>query len=79
MQDPAAWMEMDLPLDSGYFIRPIDLYLEGHEFAIIDIVELRREIPAVLDEIRPGWREGRSNFEVFTDTDGQRSMRKRSE
>lgn len=79
VQDPAAWMEMDLPLDSGYFIRPIDLYLEGHEFAIIDIVELRRDVAVVLDEVRPGWREGRSDFEVFTDTDGLRSMRKRSE
>jgi len=79
VEDPAGWMEMDLPLGTGYYIRPLDLYLEGHEFGLIDIAERRREIPAVLDEIRPGWRDKRSDFEVFTDDDGQRSIRKRSE
>ena len=78
VQDPAAWMEMDLPVPSGYYIRPLDLYLDGHELALIDIAERRREIPVVLDEIRPGWRDERSDFEVFIDDDGERSIRKRS-
>lgn len=79
VEDPAGWMEMDLPIGTGYYIRPLDLYLEGHEFALIDIAERRRDIPVVLDEIRPGWRASRSDFEMFTDNDGQRSIRKRSE
>ena len=79
VQDPAAWMEMDLPLDSGYFIRPLDLYLEGHVLALIDLAEQRQTVAQVLDQVRPNWRTNRSDFEVFVDTDGQRSIRRRDE
>lgn len=79
VQDPAAWMEMDLPLDSGYFIRPLDLYLEGHVLALIDLAEQRRTVAQVLDQVKPNWRTNRSDFEVFVDTDGQRSIRQRAE
>jgi transcriptional regulator with XRE-family HTH domain len=79
VQDPAAWMEMDLPLDSGYFIRPLDLYLEGHVLALIDLAEQRQTVAQVLDHVRPNWRTNRSDFEVFVDTDGQRSIRRRDE
>jgi transcriptional regulator with XRE-family HTH domain len=79
VQDPAAWIEMDLPLDSGYFIRPLDLYLEGHVLALIDLAEQRQTVTQVLDQLKPNWRTNRSNFEVFIDTDGQRSIRPRDE
>lgn len=79
VQDPAAWMEMDLPLDAGYFIRPLDLYLEGHEIALIDLAEQRQTVTQVLDQVRPNWRTARSGFEVFLDVDGQRSVRPRDE
>jgi transcriptional regulator with XRE-family HTH domain len=79
VQDPAAWIEMDLPLDSGYFIRPLDLYLEGHVLALIDLAEQRQTVAQVLDQVRPNWRTNRSDFEVFVDTDGQRSIRRRDE
>jgi transcriptional regulator with XRE-family HTH domain len=79
VEDPAAWMEVDLPLESGYSIRPLDLYLEGHVLALIDLAEQRRTIAQVLDEVKPGWRASRSDFEVFIDTDGQRSIRPRDE
>jgi len=79
VQDPAAWMEMDLPLDRGYFIRPLDLYLEGHVLKLIDLAEQRQTVAQVLDQVRPNWRAGRSDFEVFNDTDGQRSIRRRDE
>jgi transcriptional regulator with XRE-family HTH domain len=79
IQDPAGWMEMDLPLSAGYYIRPFDLYLEGQDVALLDIAEQRKPVEQVLDSIRPGWRESRSQFEVFEDTDGQRSIRIRSE
>lgn len=79
VQDPAAWMEMYLPLDSGYFIRPLDLYLEGHVLALIDLAEQRQTVAQVLDQVKPNWRTSRSDFEVFIDTDGQRSIRRRDE
>jgi transcriptional regulator with XRE-family HTH domain len=79
VQDPAAWMEMDLPLDSGYFIRPLDLYLEGHVLKLIDLAEQRQTVVQVLDQVKPNWRTNRSDFEVFVDTDGERSIRLRDE
>jgi transcriptional regulator with XRE-family HTH domain len=79
VEDPAAWMEVDLPLESGYFIRPLDLYLEGHVPALLDLAERRRTVAQVLDEVKPGWRANRNDFEVFIDTDGERSVRRRDE
>jgi transcriptional regulator with XRE-family HTH domain len=79
VQDPAAWMEMDLPLDLGYFIRPLDLYLEGHVLPLIDLAEQRQTVAQMLDQVKPNWRANRSDFEVFVDTDGQRSIRRRDE
>jgi transcriptional regulator with XRE-family HTH domain len=76
--DPAVWMEMDLPFDEpGYYIRPLDLYMQGHEVALLDIAERRKSVAQVLDEISPGWRQHRSDFEVYTDVDGQRSIHMR--
>jgi hypothetical protein len=71
-------MEIDLPLEAGYFIRPLDLYLEGHVTALIDLAEQRQTVTQVLDQVRPNWRESRSDFEVFLDTDGERSIRHRN-
>lgn len=79
VHDPAAWMEMDLPLEAGYFIRPLDLYLEGHMTALIDLAEQRQTVTQVLDQVRPNWRGSRSDFEVFLDTDGERSIRRRND
>lgn len=79
IQDPAVWMEMDLPLEAGYFIRPLDLYLEGHVTALIELAEQRQTVTQVLDQVRPNWRESRSDFEVFLDVDGERSIRRRDE
>jgi transcriptional regulator with XRE-family HTH domain len=78
--DPAGWMELNLPLTPGYFIRPLDLYLDGHQDALMDLAERRLDDAAqVLDAVRPGWRDARSDFEVFLDVDGQRSVRRRRE
>lgn len=77
ISDPAGWMELDLPLAAGFFIRPLDLYLEGHVDALMDLAERRLEAHQVLDQVRPNWRDSRSEFEVFRDTDGKRSIRQR--
>lgn len=79
IQDPAGWMEMDLPLEAGYFIRPLDLYLEGHFAALLDLAEQRQTVVQVLDHVRPNWRDNRSDFEVFLDSDGERSIRHRDQ
>lgn len=79
IQNPASWMEMDLPLVAGYHIRPLDLYLNGQDVVLLDIAEHRRPVEHILDEIRPGWRESRSMFDTFEDIDGVRSIRIRSE
>lgn len=79
VQDPATWMEMELPLEPGYFIRPLDLYLDGNEIALIDLAEQRKSMEEVLDEVRPDWRSERSDFEVFEDAEGQRAARPRTQ
>lgn len=77
ISDAAGWMELDLPLAAGFFIRPLDLYLEGHIDALMDLAERRLEAHQVLDQVRPNWRDNRSDFEVFRDVDGERSIRRR--
>lgn len=79
IEDPAAWMEMDFALDAGYFIRPLDLYLEGHVTELIELAEQRQTTAQILDQVRPNWRQSRSDFEVFLDVDGERSIRRRDE
>jgi transcriptional regulator with XRE-family HTH domain len=79
IEDPATWMEMELPLAAGYYIRPLDLYVNGQDMALLDIAEQRRPVEHILDDIRPDWRATRSKFEVFEDTDGMRSIRIRGE
>ncbi len=79
VSDPAGWMELDLPLAAGFFIRPLDLYLEGHVDALMDLAERRLEAHQVLNQVRPNWRDSRSDFEVFSDVDGERSIRRRED
>jgi transcriptional regulator with XRE-family HTH domain len=79
IEDPAAWMEMDFTLEAGYFIRPLDLYLEGHVTELIELAEQRQTTAQVLDQVRPNWRQSRSDFEVILDDDGERSIRRRDE
>lgn len=79
VKDPAAWMEMSLPLEPGYFIRPLDLYLEGYVFDLIDLAEQRHTVTQMLDKVKPHWRANRSDFEVFVAADGHHSIRRRDE
>lgn len=77
--DPAQWMEMALPLGAGYYVRPIDLFVSGNAEALIEWLEDRSKLETILDDVLPGWRDRRSDVEVFVDTDGQRSLRMRVE
>lgn len=77
VEEPARWMEMALPLPPGYYIRPLDLYLDGATMELVDLVEQRKPMEQVLDEARPGWRDQRSQLEVFEGSDKQRALRLR--
>lgn len=77
IEDPAAWMEMEFTLDPGNFIRPLDLYLEGHVTQLIELAEQRQTTAQVLDQVRPNWRQNRSDFEIYLDADGERAIRRR--
>lgn len=80
ISDPASWLEMEFSLGAGYFLRPLDLYLDGHVNELLELADERTDGAAqVLDRVRPNWRESRSPFEVVPDEDGQRSIRRRSE
>ena len=79
IEDPAAWMEMNFTLEPGYFIRPLDLYLEGHITELIELAEQRQTTAQVLDQVRPNWRQSRSDCEVYLDVDGERAIRRREE
>ncbi len=79
IDDPAAWMEMDFTLEPGNFIRPLDLYLEGHVNELIELAEQRQTTAQILDRVRPNWRQNRSDFEVYLDADGERAIRSRGE
>lgn len=79
IEDPAAWMEMNFTLEPGDFIRPLDLFLEGHVNELIELAEQRQTTAQVLDQVRPNWRQSRSDFEVYLNVDGERATRRRGE
>jgi hypothetical protein len=75
--DPVGWMEDYLLLPSGYTIRPMDLYLEGRDAAVLALADRPDDHEGALDETFPAWRSRISDWEVFVDTDGERSIRLR--
>jgi len=78
--NPVAWMETNLPLlESGYNIRPLDLYFEGHDIVLVDLAAYPQTVFQTLDRVRPGWRKSRSMFETFVDGDGYLSLRMRND
>ena len=79
VDEPAGWMEAPLIDEPGYFIRPVDIYLEGGLIELLELADQRITAAQMLDGIRPGWRATRSQFEVFLDTDGERSIRLRQD
>lgn len=79
IEDPAAWIEMGFTLEAGYFIRPLDLYFEGDVSELIELAEQGRTTAQVLDQVRPNWRQSRSDFELILDDDGERSIRRPDE
>lgn len=79
IEDPAQWMELTLPLPSGYPVTANDLYARGAYTPLLDYAAQRRTATEVMDEVDDQWRIKRSDFEVFTDSDGARSIRPRTD
>jgi len=76
-QEPMGWMESYLPLPAGFNINPLSLYYEGRLSALGSYLTGEISVEEMLDAVRPSWRDQRSPWEAFTDTDGMRSLRLR--
>jgi hypothetical protein len=53
-------------------------YLEGHVTKLIELAEQRQTTAQVLNQVRPNWRQSRSDFEVILDDGGERTIRRRA-
>lgn len=75
-----SWMETPLsPLPNGFTITPFSLYLQGYAtlLPLLACAKSGEELIEILDAYLPEWRDTRSDWEVFLDGDGQRSIRLR--
>lgn len=80
VNDPASWLEMPLPLGAGHRVRPLDLYRGGHITGLLELASGRENDPArVLDHVRPGWRDQRSEWEVVDAPDGVKAIQRREQ
>lgn len=77
IEDPAQWMEMRLPLPSGYLISPMDLYQKGEISALLEYASQRLTAEEMLDKTYSDWRETRSRFESYDASDGAKAIRVR--
>jgi len=75
IEDPAQWMEMRLPLPTGYLIRPIDLYRRGAVSGLLEYASARCTAEQILDQIDADWRDARSEFETYDAPDGAKAIR----
>lgn len=76
VHEPASWLEM--PLVTGYGLRYIDLYREGHVVQLFDLAHLRITPEQALDETHPDWRTALLlEHEVVRAEDGQLSIQRR--
>jgi hypothetical protein len=78
IEDPVQWMEMRMPLPAGYSMTPMRLYQQGAATLLLDYASEQRTAEQVLDEVVPNWRESRSDFEVYEESDGGKAIRVRS-
>jgi uncharacterized protein (TIGR04255 family) len=74
VSEVASWFEMPLVPDAP--LTPIDLYAAERSDLVFDYASGHSEPGAVLAVFDPDWRARfRSDYEVFTAADGQRSLR----
>lgn len=77
IDDPAQWMEMNLPLPAGFRVTPMELYRDGAHTALLDFATERLGAAELLDKVRPQWRSLESDFEVYDAEDGAKALRVR--
>lgn len=79
IQEIASWFEM--PISGEAPVTPIDLYAEERISLLLDYASGQGSDPEqLLNAYDPAWRERfRSDFEVYRETDGNMSIRPRSE
>ena len=76
VSEVASWFEMPLVAEAP--ITPADLYAAERTDLVFDYASGHADPTSVLNNLDPDWREQyRSDFEVFTASDGQRSLRRR--
>ena len=76
VSEVASWFEMPLVAEAP--ITPADLYAAERTDLVFDYASGHADPTSVLNNLDPDWREQyRSDFEVFTASDGQRSLRHR--
>lgn len=80
----ASWLETPFNLGDGYSITPWDIYHNNditttYSFYAQIIIHQITSQPYdhLIAKVLPGWRESKSNWEVFTASDGVQSIRQR--
>jgi len=77
VSEVASWFAMPIVADSP--LTPADLYAARQADLVFDYASGHSDPEAVLTNFDPDWRERyRSEYEVFTASDGQRSLRPKS-
>jgi hypothetical protein len=77
VSEVASWFEMPLVNDAP--ITPTDLYAADRTDLVFEYANGHSDPEAILSEFEPDWRDRyRSDYEVFTADDSQRSLRAKS-
>ena len=78
IEEIASWFEM--PVSQEAPVTPIDLYAEDRVPLLLDYASGQGDVEQLLNAYDPAWRERfHSDFEVYTEADGNLSIRPRSE
>lgn len=72
----SSFIDVRITQSPGYHKKPLDLYLDGHRGLLVTLAAASDDIARehALDRATPGWREDRSDYEVYTDADGGRYL-----
>lgn len=74
VEDIASWFEM--PLVKRVPVTPIDLYADDRADLVFAFASGQEDPEALMSQYKPDWRDVyRSDFETFTASDGNRSVR----
>lgn len=75
LSEALSWVEVPIDADAGCYLRPVDLIADDDLELVEDLARARAsssETVRILDATNRDWY---SDYEVFADTDGHRSIR----